>query len=47
MISKVANLIKQKKLVLFMQKHKFDEFHYALEQSQIDFQDRKIVLDFE
>eukprot|EP01080_Neovahlkampfia_damariscottae_P002418 gene2418-2882_t len=47
MISKVADLIKQKKLVLFMQKHKFDEFHYALEQTQIPFQDRKILLDFE
>jgi mitochondrial enoyl-[acyl-carrier protein] reductase / trans-2-enoyl-CoA reductase len=47
MISEVATLMKEKKLTLFMEKHKFSDFSTALEASQQPFQDRKIILDFQ
>jgi len=44
MLQELSKLIIDKKLLAMIETHKFSEFNYALEKSQQDGQDRKVVL---
>lgn len=45
MLDQVTELIRNKKLTLFLQTHKFSEIHHALKTLMEPYNDRKIVLD--
>eukprot|EP01038_Epipyxis_sp_PR26KG_P013739 gene13739-18428_t len=47
MINEIADLIKQKKLSFFFELHDFDDFDYALKQSQEPYRLRKVLLNFD